>query len=506
MQRSFESRVSARLYWLAAFLIATIYVVVNLAMGTAFPTPWPDEAHFLWQAHAFAEESTLFAEELNTERIIMWMPPGYMVITGLLFKLTGTSLQAARLFSLAAMLLAFFLLVRYLSVHGHRWIALVLTGLFFLNSRFLACGNIARMEALLLAVVLGGFLLIQRRHHMLGVALLAVAPLIHFNGGYFLLFGVLYVVIRCPRRDLKLQWNRWTIAALTAVAMAWAGYVLLAVFNWESFIQDMGFQFTRKGTVDFWSEITSLHYVIEVAVMLSCWAYAYWHRLKVVELLFLIIPAWLIWPIGHELWYQVIQHLGYLGISILTMHVVMHFALNVTRANGSWWRSTVMVVFLVVVIGWNYRYERIEAMWQYPQSADLVTMDACAEIPYFTPRDRATIADFVMQLSRECGGLEVEFQPNADEFLILDLEHHGVRFVCPLFERRWPDLVVVHDSRHLPDWWKFGKGQLARGGLTLDSLDHVWHSRDSTERWYFVALSEAVRASATYRSRFNGHR
>lgn len=158
-----QARLSDIVFYSLIVAVVALYVLIHYQLGLSFPTPWPDEAHFLWQAHAFATNNSLFSEVLNTERTIMWMPPGYLILTGLYFKVVGTSLEAARLLSLLAMAAFFVLLVRFMAHYGHRWFALGLTSLFFFNARFIACGNIARMEALLLLAIVCAFILLKKR-------------------------------------------------------------------------------------------------------------------------------------------------------------------------------------------------------------------------------------------------------------------------------------------------------------------------------------------------------
>lgn len=186
-------RIANRLFFLCVAAVILLLFAANRYAGFSFPVPWPDEAHFFWQAYAFYDHSTLFSPVLNTERIIMWMPPGYFVALGTVFKIVGASFAAARACSLVPMLVFFALLVRFLAGYGHRWFALICCTLFFLSGNFIAMGNVVRMEALVIAIVTGSFLLIQQRRFLIAIALLLLTPLFHFNGFYFLLSGLLFI-------------------------------------------------------------------------------------------------------------------------------------------------------------------------------------------------------------------------------------------------------------------------------------------------------------------------
>src|SRR5882724_2436943 len=75
------------------------YLVRRYVIDLRFPVPWPDEGSFLWQALAFRDGFSLFAPEVNPEREAMWMPPMFMVLEGLIFKVVPFSLEASRTLS-----------------------------------------------------------------------------------------------------------------------------------------------------------------------------------------------------------------------------------------------------------------------------------------------------------------------------------------------------------------------------------------------------------------------
>lgn len=496
-----QARLSDLVFYSLIVAVVALYVLIHYQLGLSFPTPWPDEAHFLWQAHAFATNNSLFSEVLNTERTIMWMPPGYLILTGLYFKVVGTSLEAARLLSLLAMAAFFVLLVRFMAHYGHRWFALGLTSLFFFNARFIACGNIARMEALLLLAIVCAFILLQQGRFLYGLLILGLAPLLHLNGIYFGLAGVAFILYQTPLKSLREMLNTRLLVVALLVAVAWIAYGVLIAANWSSFIHDMGFQFRRKGGWDIWLVVTESQYLLLALLVLLGWAKAYSSKIRAIELLFFALPAWLIWPIGHELWYEVIHHTGYLLISMFAIHMWFQLLPASGIAKRGQIKMALTISFIFIVVWWNFRDQRIENMIYYPDRADLVTMGMKHEIPYITSADIALMSELLGSLARDNGSLSVEFQPNGDAFAFLELEQDGVKFVCPVFQKREPDVLVVHRSRHLPTWWAFGDRALDRAGLTKDSSEHIWHERDGTEQWFVVVFSEKVRAGDYYQNR-----
>ena len=71
-------------------------LVVRLCMPFEFPIPWNDETVFIAPAHTLSIEGTFFVDALNAERVVMWMPPGYMLLLAGVFKVVGYSFDIAR--------------------------------------------------------------------------------------------------------------------------------------------------------------------------------------------------------------------------------------------------------------------------------------------------------------------------------------------------------------------------------------------------------------------------
>ncbi len=482
------------LYYLVAAAFLAIHVWVVLTAGLTFPTPWPDEAHFLWQAHAFAENFTLFAPQLNTERIIFWMPPGYMVVVGLFFKVVGSSLTAARFLSLLFMIPALIMLLRFLAKLVSRWWALAFWGLFIINARFIACSNMARMEALLLLMVTGAFLLIQNGRLTWGVLLLLFTPLVHFNGFLFLVFGLAYTFYLLKTGNSVITWNRWTLMVSAFLVLAWAGYALFAAMNWSAFMQDMAYQFGRKGKGKPWSFLTTRENLLFLILLIVAAAYAARNKIRSFDLVFLAVPAWLTWRIGHELWYEVLYHVGFLASSLLILSVWVHTIKSWLPEKNRVEQGISIVAFVILLVAWNFRLETIEDMTGYPWCLHLQTMHYTAAVPYITAEDKTRIMG---EIEKMAGGAvaSVRFAPEADAFAMLAVSGKKITYVCPLFQRREPDLVVVHYSRHLPAWWTFNDRILAEAGVSRDSVSYIGLQRSGTEQWFIVPTSASARSN-----------
>lgn len=484
-------------FWYIGFtaVVILIHVLINRQAGLSFPTHWNDEAHFLWQGHAIATDNALIAPELNTERTIMWMPPGYMFLTGLMFKVTGTSLESARFFSLVAIILFFLILVWFLAGFGYRWYTLLLSALYFLNAQFIGCGNVARMEALLLLVIISAFLLIKRGNYNAGLALLGLSPLLHFNGFFFALAGLAYVLYLTPRKEWTGLLNSGFLLTVLIVTAGWFCYALIVQANWESFNQDMSFQFRRKLGREFWSVISGAQYVVALSIVAIGGVYAYFKKLRAFELLFLAIPSILIWPNGHELWYEVIDHTGFLLVSVFAFLTGNNFLNENKFAANKLVKLVSLAILAVGILLWNIFSQRIDEVFNYSARAELLYINVVPETPYLTSLDQARLAGLLSSLSRKNDGLAVEFQPDADAFSFIDLEKEGVKFVCPLFQKQEADILVVHLSRNLPPLDVFRHKGLARLGLTGDIEQQAWYSRDSTEIWIIGDLHNKFHSS-----------
>ena len=133
----------------AALLVSVLWL--HARQGLSRPIPWPDEASLLWQAIAVQRETTLFAPQLRDYAHVLWMPPGYMWVTGLAFKLSGFSLEIARWLSAlfvaggGAALAAVFWRTR------HPFAGLLLLAVFLWSPIAVLVGNVARM-----ALAVGG--------------------------------------------------------------------------------------------------------------------------------------------------------------------------------------------------------------------------------------------------------------------------------------------------------------------------------------------------------------
>jgi len=234
--------------WICGLLVcATIALSANAhkVAGMTLPLPWDDEASFIWPAVSFMEHGTLQSDYLNPERPIMWMPPGYMLLLGTIFRATGYSLEIARWLSWIFMMAAYFAAVALLWSRPLRLFSVGLCSALWLGGTFVSIGNIARMDSLTFAIALCGYLLITRNLPYAGLALLFINILVHPNGVYFLTVAIGYqlIIYRTTWPIIK----RSEVVALVVASVLIMLYGAYVLQNRAAFIQDMAMQFGRKG-------------------------------------------------------------------------------------------------------------------------------------------------------------------------------------------------------------------------------------------------------------------
>lgn len=241
----------ARSHWpmtIAAVMVVAVVLFIRLFLGFEFPIPWNDETAFTSQAFEFSRSGSFFVWGLNSERVVMWMPPGYMLLLAGVYKIFGYSFEISRWVSCLLYLASFgvvLVMVRAALAGWRRNVALLLLLMTFLSPYSLAISNIARMEALYTLLFLLSLLAALRGKYALGLALVLLGATVHFNAVYFLLpYGVL-VLWKIMRRETLII-GPGELLALVVAAVALAAYGLFVIKHIDGFWRDMKFQFDYK--------------------------------------------------------------------------------------------------------------------------------------------------------------------------------------------------------------------------------------------------------------------
>jgi len=471
-------------YLALVLVLGFAQVAVHGRAGFGFPPPWIDEAQFLWQAKAVADTGTLLAPQLDPERPILWMPPGWFWVTGAALRLLGFDFAVARALSLACLLAAFALLAGLLRRLPHPHAALLLAGAFFLGRTFVAAGNIARMEALLLLAVLGGFRLLQARRIWAGLALLAAAPLVHPNGAWFLLGGLVWTWLRARGASGLPRPSRWDAAAGVALALAWLGFAAIAAGNPEAFAQGFGHQLARKaGAARL--EVLGDGRVLALAALLLL---ARGLRRAVPDaplLACLAVPALVAHSVGQEYWYEVFEELFYLLLSVLALEAAAAF-LSRRPALARHPHLAFAGVWVALLLG-NLAAHRVPNPIGFPGNVVWHRMRFSNGEPYLRADERASVRDFLIGLAPPGRLPRVRFHPAAEALFYADLDGVEIRISEPIFRERQPDWYVLRTSR-----WR-GSGSIeralfARAGIDPSDRTHRILERGETERWFAVRV------------------
>jgi hypothetical protein len=468
----------------AAWVIGLYTVALNLA-DFRYPDPGTDEASFLYPAYSFSQTGSFFSENINPDRTVMWMPPGHAVVYGTLFTFTGLSLEAARTLSAVLVLGAFCFLFLLAARYGYVPAVLLVVGLFFLNRYTIVTANTARMEALVLFVALGGFALLQRNGRYVALAMLALAPLIHPNGMYFLAAGLLAHAVDIFRGRSPLAPARHEWLALGGAFLLWAAYAFHIASNWPGFLNDMGFQFSFKHDYYLENPIRLGETLLFPLLALPLALYAAWRRLAAGWLLVIAMPAWLIHTLGRLFWYEIYVITGYLLLSLVLVHVIYDLIERspLRRAMLRWAAKTVVFAILLVLL---YLRMMIEIPVAYPEPFVWNQMRLSWEIDYLSETDKGVIRDFLRQHRRKDGLLRVHYYPMAEGMMFQEEFAGELLFLHPIFCDVKPDLRIVRVSRFLPTWeLDHTRHFLALGGIDPADPRFVFHARDNTEVWYF---------------------
>ena len=485
-------------FWLFTAVLLAFLVRLHLLADLTLPTPWVDEAHFMWPAASFAADFSLFAPELDPNRVILWMPPGFTVVLGIVFRILGVSLVVARSVSLAALLVAVAALALIVRRYPLRFLSLLVLGAYFCTGVVTACGNVARPEALMIMLASLGVWVLLGPRPFSGLILLALTPLIHPAGAFFLLGALIGQAVRARLTDSSWRFGRREAGMLLAVALLWALYALFAVANWANFWHDMTYQFARKSGRDLLTPLATPENLLILVLLLLAVAYGVKNRLPSLGLLTLAVPAWIVFLLGHEMWYHVYQSLAWALFSIVIIHTGHHMLCTPRRPGCRVLPATVLTVLVAATFGMGYAKGLTPTQANHPPAIAWQDMKTPSEIPYFLPEDRAAITHLLDSLATDNEELVVQFLPRAEAFLQPEILEGRVKTIAPVFADLKADAYIIHCSRYLTPsvYLQATKDDIAAAGARSLEDGILFHQRDAWERWYlFVRGRHPVQTS-----------
>jgi hypothetical protein len=485
-----SSRVVAVAYGASVVAILASYLWACSSLGFRYPTPWYDEGAYLWPAISIQRHGTLIAPQLNPERPLMGMPHGYMVVQGLVFKLTGFSFEWARTLSALYVAAGTGLLSLLFWRLSCPFASLLFCAVFLHSPIALMVGNVARMEGLLF-LFMSASLLLRRGQIISGHD--PARALIHPNGLYLLLGAAAYWLRAFFDDRSRCRPSLLDLAAIAAALLPWVVYLVYVSIHWDAFLNDMTVSFANRGgrglLATAQSRLPERALAIPGLLMIGAALGGFRRNRPALILLVSAAPLFLLsatargWPFEFHL--AAIYPL----VSALLIGVVVGEPSKGARARPGLSRSIHAVVLALLLAGldaWAFRNEE-----PLSRSVRAATKEEAvsSRIPYVTDSDRQAVEGFLRRQTAR-GPVTIMFFPQADALLFADLESEELRFVQPAFRHVSADVVVLHESRHLPDWIRTANLSWASHNQGIRRPVDTWrllHERDDTERWRAAA-------------------
>jgi hypothetical protein len=469
-------------YSLLVVTFVSISVWVHFASGYTFPVPWPDEAVFVQQAVSFQQHGSLYSPSLSDVRSILWMPPGYMVLLGILFKVFGSGLFVARCISLVLTLASLALLAWILRVYQARFHFLVLAGLLFLDRFFVITANVARMESLLILGIVGAIALFHERKSGAALMVLLGLPLIHPNGFYFVCAGLVFILVQKLFLNEEMRFDRSAKWILALVLILGTGYLLYAASHWSEFLRDMAFQFARKSRRNLIAPFSMNGNLIVLLVTLITIIVGLIRKEgRVVLFAVFSLSFWFVNRIGQEMWYQVFDAMAGLMLVIALIQL-----LNPAR------KQTLYTLLTLVALYIGIQLELIERAGNYPHSMRWFGMRPPVQVDYFRNDDAQKIRKFMVEHQKGSQPLRTMVYPSGDALFLQEMEGKVLRTLyvaqdTSVFPAQKHDLYLVHVSQYSPIGWDWSFLPWVLEDAKIDTSDkrNLLFERDGTEQWYY---------------------
>lgn len=487
-------------FWLIALLFVLRYLWLHQLAGFAFPIPWPDEGSFLWQAIAVQQNNTLFAPQLNPERHVMWMPPGYMIIQGLIFKLTGFSLAWARDLSALYMVVAMLCFVSVLQRFHQALLSVVLCGLFFLNSEFVFTGNFARMESMLLLVVGVSLVLLYHKRIYPALSLVILSPLIHPNGVYFCICFIIYSLVYFKRNHHAIKPSRLEMVPVVTVFFIWCLYLTYVTQHWADFVSDIGFQMSFKTGLNQISNGGFLGRLLlpeNIVIVILSVIFLLWKRpLPARFLMVFAAPLFMIKTFSVGFTYVVFTQWLYLVLTIMVVDILSEIVRDLMPDAKRYARYSVTALLVLVAIGIHVSLGNIVYPIGSLQTLTLLKVPNPQGEPYMSDAEEIKVREYLLSVETSERPIKVQMFPSADALLFHDLDGDGIRFIQNTFyDQRKADVYIVHQSKYLPKQLADLTNVLLIYKAGIKQKIEEWDvliQRDNTEKWLVYPAEKDV--------------
>ena len=429
-----------------ALVVIAAVLAVRIGLGFEFPIPWNDESAFIAQAFEFSRTGSFYVWGLNQGRLVMWMPPGYMLVLAGLYQLFGYSFELSRWLSCLLYIGSFLVVLEMLQRHvrgRYRLLALAFALVAFLSPYGLAMSNIARMESLYVLMFLLSLRASLHGKPVLALALVLLAATVHFNAVYFLLPTAVLVGWTLARRE-SLVVGPGELLALLLALLALAAYGLFVIKHIDGFWQDMRFQFDFKlgapvlGGRPGWLLLGALALLVAAQLAVH-------RRLGPPVWLSLYGIAFIAMALnGHSMWYDFAYPFGFLLLLAGVLASLSNGAAPAGRLAG---------VLVLCALSWQLGHY---AWRQTPQFAPLIANVGQFPKPFLPAPQLQAVRTFIATLAPNSS---VSFgYSGVEPFFFGDLAKVGARWSIPghsvvqVFPARILDYRVLCDSALYPGY------------------------------------------------------
>jgi len=367
----------------------------------------------------------------------------------------------------------------------HRYANLLVISLLFLGPPYVVAGNVAREDALTLALVCLGFLLHQRGKPYASLAITGLGVVVHPNAiYYFLALG------GCTALSLSKHWRRPSTFEWTVILPCVAATAISAAFvlrHWNYFLLDfwglgLAAQASRN-PLQAISQLSNLLICGWVSILFS--ASLRWDRRWLLVLLFglcSLLPPLL----NREMWYAIYRVTGFGMLALTSVHFITMGLVSRLSFAGRRWREAIAILTSLPFLYYSWSQRDIEGPHNYPYDMEWkggggMAMQT-ADIPWITDEDIDRVTQLILDKTGPHTETVIEFSNYGCDSVFFKDALDGYRIIHPVYTSFGGDIIVFHVSRYHPTWVRNVLTEQMKG-YGIDPEQPIY-MRDTTEKWY----------------------
>jgi len=333
-------------------------------------------------------------------------------------------------------------------------------------------GNMARPEALVIALALAGYWMLARNRPWSAVSLLTLVCLVHPVGAFFIGAAALAFLrlhglkIPHPRRS---EWGWMAVALASGIAMIgfWA-----TQWSWVWNDLQVGLTFMPMTWGERLAHLRPIRQLIP-AVIATAMVGITWRMRP--TLFVMAVLGWVFWflPVFRpEMWYEIYTTFSYVFTTVILIEIAAEHAKGKYRTAGP------LLTMGVLLLAAN-RQGQITDPRHYPDYLWWHHMRIRTAPSYIDPADQTAVSQALQAVPE--GGW-VLFHPGGDGLLFMDRLPTNWVSIYPSFVEIEPDARVFHLSAlAYPGYTKRTLEQMEQYGVDVETPTF---SQDGTERWY----------------------